>query len=116
MTAFLPEAASWREDDQPYPALLERSLLREDQLLRWEVRAAQWRAHELAVAAFGPGIQMSLTGLRQHGELRGLLRLDVPFQDLHGHLEREARFMASVNADPLLTRVPLIYVVGPIED
>lgn len=116
MTAFLPEPAFWREDDKPYPSLIEQSLVREDRLLRWEVRAAQWRAHELALAAFGPGVRMSMTGIRQRGRLRGLLRLDVPFVDLGSHQDRESRFMASVQADPLLARVPLVYVVGPAED
>lgn len=113
MTAFLPQRPAWREDDTPYPALIERSLAREDQLLRWEVRAAQWRAHDLALATFGPGVRTAMTGLRQRGSLRGLLRLDVPFTDLDTHRDREARFMASVHADPLLARVPLLYVVGP---
>jgi len=116
MTAFLPRIAVPLEDDGPYAAETERSLFIEERLQRWEVRAAQWRAHELALNAFGRGVQMSLTGLRHHGSLRGLLRLDVPFEDLETHQDREARFMASVRHDPVLTHVPLLYVVGPIED
>lgn len=116
MTAFLPRIAVPLEDDGPYATQLERSLFIEERLQRWEVRAAQWRAHELAQSAFGAGVHMSMTGLRHNGSLRGLLRLDVPFEDLETHLDREARFMASVSLDPVLTRVPLLYVVGPIED
>jgi len=45
--------------------------------------------------------------------MRGLLRLDVPFDDLTKHRDREARFMAAVSIDPLLSAVPLLYVIGP---
>jgi len=115
MTAFLPTNAVWKEDNRPHPAQLERSLLQEERIQRWEVRAAQWRARELAEAAFGVGVHMSLVSLRHRGSLRGLLRLDVHFEDLESHLDREASFMAAVQRDPLLTRVPLLYVIGPNE-
>jgi hypothetical protein len=116
MSAFLPRTAVWQEDNRPHPAQLERSLLLEEQIQRWEVRAAQWRARELAEAVFGGNVRMSLLNLRHRGALRGLLRLDVPFEDLDSHLDREASFMAAVRMDPLLTRVPLLYVIGPRED
>ena len=116
MTAFLPRTAVWLEDDRPQPEQLDRALSVAERIQRWEVRAAQWRAQELAEATFGPGVEMSLLGLRNHGRLRGLLRLDVPFVDLDVHQEREARFLSAVHSDPLLNRVPLVYVVGPLED
>jgi len=116
MSAFLPRTAVWMEDNRPYPAQLDRTLQQEDQIQRWEVRAAQWRARELAEAVFGADVRMSLVSLRQRGNLRGLLRLDVAFEDLDSHLNREASFMAAVQRDPLLTRVPLLYVIGPNED
>jgi len=116
MSTFLPRTAMWEEDNRPYPAQLERSLLQEERIQRWQVRAAQWRARELAEAVFGIGVHMSLVSLRHWGMLRGLLRLDVPFEDLDSHLNREATFMAAVRRDPLLTRVPLVYVIGPHED
>ena len=56
---------------------------------------------------------MGLTGIRGRGEVRGLLRLDVPFDDLCKHHDREARFMATVLTDPVLSAVPLLYVIGP---
>jgi hypothetical protein len=56
---------------------------------------------------------MGLTGMRRGGDMRGLLRLDVPFDDLDVHRDREARFMAAVSTDPLLSTVPLVYVIGP---
>ena len=95
MSAFLPRTAVWMEDNRPYPAQLDRTLQQEDQIQRWEVRAAQWRARELAEAVFGADVRMSLVSLRQRGNLRGLLRLDVAFEDLDSHLNREASFMAA---------------------
>lgn len=56
---------------------------------------------------------MKLTGLRAQGPLRGLLRLDVAFQGLWEHREKEARFLAAVDADPLLSNIRLVYVIGP---
>ena len=59
---------------------------------------------------------MAMTGVRGSGEMRALLRLDVPFVDLDVHRSREARFMAAVEMDPLLANVPLLYVIGPHDD
>jgi hypothetical protein len=89
------------------------ALTREERLRRWEVRAAQWRACELAVETFGEGVEASLVSLRTTGPLRGLLRLDVPFDSLPDHRTREAAFLASVGSDALLSQVPLVYVLGP---
>ncbi len=80
---------------------------------RWEVRAAQWRALELARSAFGAEARGSMIGLRHQGPMRGLMRLDVPFEDLDEHRRREANFLGMVGADPILARVPLVFVVGP---
>lgn len=80
---------------------------------RWEVRAAQWRAMELARAAFGVGVRGTLMGLRHDGALRGLLKLDVPFDSLDLHSAREKTFLEMVSDDPLMARVPLLFVVGP---
>jgi hypothetical protein len=83
---------------------------------RWEVRAAQWRAYELAEEVFGRVSASALVGSRASDPLRGLLRLDVPFVDLSVHREREARFLSAVAADAVLTRVPLVYILGPETD
>ena len=80
---------------------------------RKEVRAATWRAREIAEVVFGRVIQSSLVGLRLDGRLRGLMRLDVPFVDLHAHEDRQAQFIAAVNLDPILKRVSFVYVIGP---
>ncbi len=98
---------------EPEHARLVQADSREDRLRRWEVRAAQWRACELAEASFGEGVETRLVSLRPHGRLRGLLRLDVPFDSLRSHRAREAEFLAAVGSDALLTRIPLVYIVGP---
>ena len=113
MTAFLPYRAGGVEGEPDHLRLQQEPDAPAERRARWEVRAAQWRAHELAHLVFGGVSDMGLVGLRQAGEMRGLLRLDVPFDDLDVHLDREARFMAAVATDPLLSTVPLLYVIGP---
>jgi len=98
--------------DRPEPHLLG-VLSEAERIGRWEVRAAQWRAIELARLAFGAEARGFMIGLRARGALRGLMRLDVPFEGLDEHRRREAHFLGLVGADPLLARVPLVYVVGP---
>ena len=56
---------------------------------------------------------MGMISMYHRGDMRGLLRLEVPFDDLEVHRAREARFMAAVSMDPLLSTVPLVYVIGP---
>lgn len=55
---------------------------------------------------------MGLTGMRPDGPLRGLMRLDVPFDDLPAHEARQERFMAAAASDPILATVPLVYIFG----
>jgi hypothetical protein len=76
----------------------------------------QWRAQEFGQEAFGPATESSLFAARTSGPLRGLLRMHVPFTDLDLHREREARFLAAAAQDPILTRIPLVYVLGPATD
>lgn len=113
--SVLPPLRPWgggERSDLPEPRL-QGVLTESERLARWEVRAAQWRALELARAAFGPGVTGTLMGLRPEGALRGLLRLDVPFRCLDSHREKERAFLGMVGGDPLMTRVPLLFVVGP---
>jgi hypothetical protein len=79
----------------------------------WEVRAAQWRAWRLAELAFGPGVTVRLGGSGGPKWFRGLLTVDVPFRDIHDHRERESIFLSWVARDPILVRVPFIYVFQP---
>ena len=99
--------------DPDHPRLHQRPLSVEEVRARWEVRAAQWRARELAESVFGEVSESALVSLRPWGQLRGLLRLRVPFSDLAGFREREARFLAAAESDAVLSRVPLVYVFAP---
>jgi hypothetical protein len=113
MSAFLPGSPRGEGPDRNLPSLRQRPFSPAERKARWEVRAAQWRARELAEGCFGRVGAMGMIGIRPDGPLRGLLRMEVPFTDLDGHRASEARFMAAVEADPLLASVRLLYVVGP---
>lgn len=113
MSGFISGFAEQNESSRDNPVLRQEPYSPSEQRKRWEVRAAQWRARELAQLVFGDVSDMGLSGIRGGGEMRGLLRLDVPFDDLCKHHDREARFMAAVLNDPLLSAVPLLYVIGP---
>ena len=116
MSAFLPSGAYGPPPDPDHPSLRQRPLSPAEQRARWAVRAAQWRARELAEHVFGSVSSMGLTGLRGEGPLRGLLRLDVPITALAAHRVREARFLDAVHADPVLSLVPLVFVIAPDAD
>ena len=116
MSAFAPGHAFGPGPEQEHPKLHQRPNTPEERRARWEVRAAQWRARELAELVWGSVNGMSMTGIRGAGPLRGLLRLDVPFDELSGHREREERFLDAVARDPLLADVPLVFVIGPHAD
>ena len=113
MSAFLPHSGGSFEADPDHLRLHQEPDSPAERQSRWEVRAAQWRAHEIAHVVFAGVTGMGLVGLRREGSVRGLLRLDVPFDDLDVHREREARFMAAVSMDPVLSSVRLLYVIGP---
>ena len=114
MSGILPLRPDGGDERGDRPDIgLQQILTEEQRLGRWEVRAAEWRALELARTAFGPEVRATLLGMRHRGELRGLLKLDVPFADLGLHREREAAFLGMVGTDPLMIRVPLVFVLGP---
>lgn len=81
-------------------------------LARWELRALQWRAAELAEAVFGGRVGARVLGGAGQG-LRGLLELDVPFRDLEGHRAAEDRFLAWAAHDDLLAGAALVVVFTP---
>ena len=116
MTPVLPPFGRGAETDPEKREQLDRVLDMEERRHRWEVRAAHWRAHALAEEVFEGPVETSLVGSRATGSLRGLLRLEVGFRDLADHRDAEARFLAAAGGDPLLSTVPLLYVVGPLED
>jgi hypothetical protein len=100
------------DDGRPWTALVDPTLARELEQDRWEARAAQWRARALAEAVFGGEVEARLEGHTIRGPFRGLLHLSVPFGGLAEHRGREAAFLAAAARDPVLTRVPLLYVFG----
>jgi len=111
---LLPEPHAHKSLPEPdHPRLLQRPHSVAEQKARWEVRAAQWRARELAEVVFGGVGESSLMSLRPDGALRGLLRLSVPFVDLPAYRARETRFLAAVERDPILSRIRLVYVIAP---
>jgi hypothetical protein len=77
---------------------------------RWSLRAAQWRALEIARTIFGRGAGVRLGSYGPGGGFHGLVYLRVPFHGLDDHLAREARFTRLAGADELLARVPLVFI------
>jgi hypothetical protein len=116
MSGLVPRGAEGALPEPEHPSLLQRRVGASERRASWEVAAARWRACELAEAVFGRVAASALVGTRARGVLRGLLRLQVPFTGLVDHREREARFLAAVEADPVLAVVPLVYVFGPEPD
>jgi hypothetical protein len=80
---------------------------------RWEARAAQWRARELAESVFGGQVNARLSGRAGRQPFRGLLHLEVPFSDLATHRALEAVFLSCASQDAVLGRIPLVFVLGP---
>ncbi len=113
MSGPFPGRPAGLDPEPPHPTSLLDDLTREERLKRWEVHAARWRARELAEATFGGSVEATLLSPRTRGPIRGLVRLDVPFLDLRDHRERETLFMAAVGNDALLSRIPLVYAIGP---
>ena len=79
----------------------------------WELRAAQYRALALAEMAFGEDVEVSMVGRPGFPFFRGLLYVGVPFLDLRDHNRRESLFLAWAGEDPVLCRVPLVFVFEP---
>jgi hypothetical protein len=79
----------------------------------WELRAAQWKARFLAEMAFEGEVGVSLVGRPGYPSFRGLLHLSVPFRDLTDHEKRQALLMRWVGDDPVLRRVPLVFIFEP---
>lgn len=113
MSAFLPARSAGAGPEADHPVLRQRPLTSAEARSRWEVRAAQWRAVELAELIFGSVTGIGVSGFRSDGPIRGMMRMAVPFSELQAHQARQARFLAAADADPILSRVPFIYVIGP---
>ena len=100
------------DDAKPSTIFVDPTLVQIDERERWEVRAAQWRARELAEVVFGGEVEARVTG-RIRGAFRGVLHLDVPFAGLAEHRAREGVYMAAIARDPVVSRVPFVVVFGP---
>lgn len=85
---------------------------RAEVLRRWTTRALQWRAVALAEIVFGGPVETRLRGGAAMG-FHGLLELEVPFDDLERHREREARFLASARHDDVLGGMPVVVTFTP---
>jgi hypothetical protein len=118
VSAFLPEGPGGFIP-LPEPTSIQDRTLDEDRLrLRWELRAAQWSALDLARDVFGEEASAALSGYPARAAFRGLLHLEVPLEgigrgDLERHREREARFTRLAALDPVLRRVSLVFVFAP---
>jgi hypothetical protein len=109
---FFPRPAHRPEDPEGIvhiDPLLERRLERNP----WEVRSAQWRAWALAEEAFGEGVRTYLAGRGGYRPFQGLLTISVPFRTLQDHRHRESLFLAWASRDPVLTRVPFVFIFAP---
>lgn len=116
MSEWFPFADAGRtgHDEPEHTEYVDPTRALEETRRRWEVRSAQWRARALAEAIFGGDVRVRLQGAgAARGLLRGMLHMDVPFDDLDVHRWRERVFRACAADDPLLARVPLVYVFRP---
>lgn len=113
MADFVPSPQgglpSDKERTENVDPLIERRIERRP----WELRSAQWRAWDLAEAAFGTDVSVALSGRPGYPGFRGFLHLTVPFSDLEDHEARQALFLAWARRDVILQQVPLIFVFEP---
>lgn len=100
-------------DEGPDATTLVEPEQRRDVERRWALRAAQWRAAALAEWAFEGPVRPRLIGRGEVAGFRGMLELEVPFDDLARHREAEARFLAATGHDEHLARTPLVIVFTP---
>lgn len=98
------------QDGEGKEIWLEYREERRSMRFRWSLRAAQWRALEIARAVFGPDAGARLDSYGPGGGFDGLVHLRVPFHGLDDHLSREACFTRLAGADEVLARVPLVFV------
>jgi hypothetical protein len=115
VSGFVPSRPSTQGSRDEPTTLFDPRLHEAWQEQRWELRAAQWRALALAERVFGAGVRASLSGSALEGAFRALLHLDVPFDCIDRHRDLEARFTAAAGMDPVLVRVPFIYVFSGVE-
>jgi hypothetical protein len=116
LTAILPTGPGNLAREPEATSIQDPRRETEQQRFRWEIRAAQWRALEIARAIWGESVSASLSGYGSRGAFRGLLHLEVPLAggsrfDLELHREREDAFTRAAGRDPVLERIPLVYLL-----
>lgn len=114
MSSFLPHRARGPDPASEATPLHDPRQERVQAEQRWELRAAMWQAAFLARSVFGRDVAVRLSECILEGPFRALLHVEVPFEGLSGHREREARFTAAAGHDPILARVPFVYVFSPL--
>jgi hypothetical protein len=90
------------DDHEPGVSLADPTSVEVHQQDRWQARAAQWRACVLAKVVFEGGVGACLAGQGVRDPFRGFVE----------HREREGRFLAAAGRDPLLARIPFLFVFG----
>jgi len=110
---LFPRRAGPMDHDSSEVVRIDPTIAVQESRQRWETRAAQWRARDLAELVFGGEVEARLSGRGSSQTFRGMLHLTVPFADLDTHRAREAVFLASAAADPVLTQVPFVFVLSP---
>jgi hypothetical protein len=90
------------DDHERWVSLTDPTSVEVHQQDRWQARAAQWRARALAEVVFEGDVDACLAGQGVRG----------PFRGFGEHREREGRFLAAAGRDPLLTRIPFLFVFG----
>jgi hypothetical protein len=113
MDELLRPHAGGQPNDPETSESVDPFLARQVERKPWELRAAQWRARLLAEMAFGGEVEVSLVGRPGFPTFRGLLYVSVPFLDLLDHNQRQSLFLGWAGEDPVLRRVPLVFVFEP---
>lgn len=119
MTDFVPQPPALPHGEPERIEHLDRERQIETARVGWTIRSAQWRARALAEEAFGGDVEVALqpgspaAAAAGSAPFRGLLHLRVPFDDLERHRYREGLFDAWAARDPVLARVPFLYVFEP---
>lgn len=119
MSDFVPRPPVFPDGEPERTEHLDPERQIETERVGWTIRSAQWRARALAEEAFGGEVEVSLqpgspaAAAASAAPFRALLHLRVPFDDLERHRFREGLFDAWAARDPVLARVPFLYVFEP---
>lgn len=95
------------------PATLVQGVQEETRREAGDANSARWRAGAIAEAVFGAGVVPRLRYARGAPGFHALVELQVPFQGLEVHREREDRFLAEAGRDEILSRIPTLFVFTP---